>query len=202
MLARIGFVALLIVGIVALPATITYIWWTTTRTQDDQQDVASAIAPAFSLVNHLGERVSEEDYRGKWLLVFFGFTHCPDVCPTTLAELAAVMRQLGTNAKEVQPLFVSIDPQRDSVAEMAEYVTQFHPSIMGLTGTDEEIAAAADSFRVFYERTPDAAAPDGYTMSHTSAVYLVSPDGEFVVPYTYGTPVQDIVEDLSNRIGQ
>lgn len=200
LLARIGFLSLMIAGVLALPAIATFAWWTTTRTHDDQQDAASAITPIFSLVNHLGERVSEEDYRGKWLLVFFGFPHCPDVCPTTLAELAAVMRQLGTNANEVQPLFVSIDPQRDSVAEMAEYVTQFHPSLVGLTGTDEEIAAAADSFQVFYERTPDAAAPDGYTMSHTSAVYLLSPEGEFVVPYTYGTPVQDIVEDLTQRI--
>lgn len=202
MLTRIGVVVSLVAAIGALPAVVTYVWWTTTRTQSEQQavELASAITPSFSLVSHRGERVSGEDYGGKWLLMFFGFTHCPDVCPTTLAELAAVMQRLGSNADAVQPLFVSIDPGRDTVDEMAEYVTQFHPSIVGLTGTDEEIAAATENFRVFYERTPDAAAPDGYTMSHTSAVYLVSPEGEFVVPYTYGTSVEEIVDDLTQRI--
>jgi protein SCO1/2 len=161
---------------------------------------ADGFRPAFTLVNHQGETVSEATYRGNWALVFFGFTNCPDICPTTLAELADVMDGLGDEAAEVTPLFITIDPERDRVENMAEYVSAFHPSIVGLTGTDKQVAEAAESFKAYFERVPEDSAPDGYTMGHTSAVYLISPGGHFVRTYQFDTPPETIIMDLKERI--
>ncbi len=162
--------------------------------------VTEAILPRFALTDHTGSAVTEASYRGRWLLVFFGFTNCPDICPTTLAELADVVDGLGPSADAVQPIFISVDPTRDNPAALAEYVAAFHPAIVGLTGANEALAAAASSFRAYYERTEQAEAPDGYTMAHTSAVYLVSPEGRFERVYAYGTPVADILADLKPRL--
>lgn len=167
---------------------------------ETSQDTASAFRPAFSLTDHRGTAVTEQRYRGKWLLVFFGFTNCPDICPTTLGELTRVMERLGANAKAVKPLFISIDPGRDGVESMAEYVSAFHPAIVGLTGSAPQIAAAAGAFKAYYEKQPQESAPNGYTMGHTSAVYLISPEGAFVRTYSYGTLPADIVADLQKRL--
>lgn len=163
-------------------------------------DEVSGFRPTFILVNHQGETVSEATYRGNWALVFFGFTNCPDICPTTLAELADVMDGLGDAAAKVTPLFITIDPERDRVENVAEYVSAFHPSIVGLTGTDKQVAEAADSFKAYFERVPQDSAPGGYTMGHTSAVYLISPDGYFVRTYQFREPPEIIVKDLRERI--
>jgi protein SCO1/2 len=156
--------------------------------------------PAFTLVSHQGDTVSEATYRGNWVLVFFGFTNCPDICPTTLAELADVMDGLGNAAAKVTPLFITIDPVRDRVENVAEYVSAFHPSIVGLTGTDKQVAEAAKSFKAYFERVPQDSAPDGYTMGHTSVVYLISPKGHFVRTFKFRTPPEMIIEDLKERI--
>lgn len=160
----------------------------------------NGIRPAFTLVSHEGKTVSEAAYRGGWALVFFGFTNCPDICPTTLADLAKVMDGLGDEAAEVTPLFITIDPERDRVESMAEYVSSFHPSIVGLTGTDQQVAEAANSFKIYFERVPRNSAPDGYTMGHTSAVYLISPEGFFARTYQFGTSPDMIIKDLKERI--
>ncbi len=156
--------------------------------------------PAFTLVNHQGDTVSEATYRGNWALVFFGFTNCPDICPTTLAELAEVMDRLSSESNEVTPLFISVDPARDSIEALTEYVSAFHPSIVGLTGSDKQISNAVSSFKAYFEREAQDSAPDGYTMAHTSSIYLMSPAGYFVRTFKYGTPPEDILEDLRGRI--
>ena len=161
---------------------------------------ASSVAAEFELTGHDGVVRTAEDFRGKWSLIFFGFTNCPDICPTTLAEIAQVMDDLGPQADAVQPLFISVDSERDRPGELAEYVPQFHPSILGLAGTPEQIEAAAASFKIFYERVPEQSAPDGYTMGHTSQVFLFDPDGGFVRLYGYGTPAPEITADLRARI--
>ena len=143
---------------------------------------------------------TEDDFKGKWTLVFFGFTNCPDVCPTTLAEIAQTLDDLGPKAEAVQPLFISVDSDRDRPVDLAEYVPQFHPSILGLAGTPEQIKDAAASFKIFYERVPEDTAPDGYTMGHTSQLFLFAPDGGFVRLYGYGTPAPEITADLRARI--
>jgi protein SCO1 len=133
----------------------------------------------FALTDHNGNRVTEADYAGKYLLVFFGFTHCPDVCPTTLNQVALTMRALGDRAAQVQPLFVTIDPARDTPEIMAEYVGLFDAGIVGLTGSDREIADIARAYRVHYAKAEIEGAPDDYLMDHSVLLYLMAPDGSF-----------------------
>ena len=159
-----------------------------------------AFRPSFSLPDAAGLQRTSQDFAGQHLLVFFGFTNCPDVCPTTLSEVAQVMDDLGDDAALVQPLFISIDPERDRRLGLAEFTAAFHPSIIGLAGDEAQTRAAADSFRIFYAREGDAAAPDGYTMSHSPALYLISPEGDWLRQFTYGTPAADILADLQPRL--
>lgn len=187
------------VAIAALGAGVLAV--TGSRAPEVATSAASSVVAEFELTGHDGVVRTEEDFRGTWTLVFFGFTKCPDICPTTLAEIAQVMDALGPQADAVQPLFISVDSDRDRPEELAEYVPLFHPSILGLAGTPEQIEAAAASFKIFYERVPEDTAPDGYTMGHTSQVFLFDPDGGFVRLYGYGTPAPEITEDLSARIG-
>jgi protein SCO1/2 len=170
------------------------------RSVDTMANTESLVVAEFELTGHDGMIRTAEDFRGQWSLVFFGFTNCPDICPTTLAEIVQVMDDLGPQADDVQPLFISVDGQRDKPELLAEYVPQFHPSILGLVGTSEQIEAAAKSFKVFYERVDEETAPDGYTMGHTSQVFLFDPAGVFVRLYGYGTPAPKITADLSARI--
>lgn len=147
-----------------------------------------------------GKLRTSAEFRGKFLLVFFGFTNCPDVCPTTLSEVAQVMDDLGPDAGKVQPIFVSIDPERDRRLGLSTYTEAFHPSILGLAGTEAETRAAAESFKIFYEREDAPTSPDGYTMSHSSGLFLVSPDGAWLRQFSYGTPAADILSDLQSRL--
>jgi protein SCO1 len=129
----------------------------------------------FALTATDGTAVTEQSYRGKWLLIYFGYTFCPDICPTTMMELAQALQALGPRAAEAQAVFVSVDPQRDRPDVLAEYLKSFDPRSVGLTGTSAQISAAAKSFNVFYERhdTEDG----NYTYDHSSYVYLVDPGG-------------------------
>ena len=140
--------------------------------------------PAFTLPDAEGRLRTSADFACKHILVFFGFTNCPDVCPTTLAEVAQVMDDRGDQAGQVQPLFISIDPERDRRLGLADFTAAFHPSIIGLAGDDARTRAAADSFKVFFEREDDAAAPDGYNMSHSPALYLIGPEGDWLRQFT------------------
>ncbi len=134
-----------------------------------------SLGGAFSLVDQRGQPVTEASYAGKWLLVYFGYTFCPDVCPTELGTMAAAIDALGPLGERVTPVFVTIDPQRDTVAQMAEYVGRFHPRMQGLTGTPEQVAEAARRYRVYFARAQRAESSD-YLMDHSSFVYLVGPD--------------------------
>ena len=160
----------------------------------------AAFRPTFALPNAEGQMRTPADFAGKHLLVFFGFTSCPDVCPTTLAEVAQVMDDLGDDAANVQPLFISVDPERDRRLGLAEFTAAFHPSILGLAGDASQTRAAADSFKIFFEREDDAAAPDGYMMSHSPALYLIGPDGDWLRQFPYGTLAADILADLQSRL--
>ena len=160
----------------------------------------ASIKSDFSLVDHTGKAVKDEDFRGKWLLVFFGYTYCPDVCPTTLNEIAEVMERLGEKAVNVQPLFITIDPERDKPEQMAAYVAAFDPRIVGLTGTPEQVKAAAGAFRVYYAKATDAGASDGYLMDHSTALYLMNPDGEFEAFFSFNDDVGKIVSGVQQRL--
>ena len=161
---------------------------------------AAPFRPTFTLADADGQLRTPADFAGKYLLVFFGFTNCPDVCPTTLAEVAQVMDDLGDEGGQVQPLFISVDPERDRKLGLAEFTTAFHPSILGLAGDAAQTRAAADSFKIYFEREDDAAAPDGYMMAHSSGLFLIGPEGDWLGQFTYGTPAADIVADLQSRL--
>ena len=133
----------------------------------------------FSLTDHTGRDVTENDYSGRWQLVVLGFTYCPDICPTTLAFVGTVLDLLGPDVERVAPLFISVDPERDTVEIMAEYVAAFHPRIIGLTGSPAQIAAAAEEFKAYYEKREEDSVPDGYLVAHSGRIYLMRPDGRF-----------------------
>lgn len=160
----------------------------------------AAFQPEFALADAEGQVRSSEEFAAKYLLVFFGFTNCPDVCPTTLSDVAQVMDELGADASRIQPIFISVDPERDRRLGLAAFTQAFHPSILGLAGDDAATRAAAESFKIFYERETDPNAPDGYTMSHSPALYLVGPDGNWLRQFTYGTPAPEILADLQSRL--
>lgn len=184
----------------ALLAFAALAWTGGLRANGMGEATQEAFRPEFRLEDAAGRPVTNEDFRGRYQLVFFGFTNCPDVCPTTLSEVAQVMDDLGPEADQVQPLFISVDPERDAGAELAEFTSAFHPSILGLTGSPEATRAAAGSFKIFFAREEDPAAPDGYSMAHASALYLIGPDGDWLRQYEYGMPAADILTDLQNRL--
>jgi protein SCO1/2 len=130
----------------------------------------------FSLTDHTGRAVTERDFVGRWLLVYFGYTYCPDVCPTELGALAAALDTMGAAGEAVTPVFITIDPERDTPAALADYVGRFHPRIVGLTGTPEQVTEAARRFRVYFARARSSDATE-YLMDHSGFVYLVGPDG-------------------------
>jgi protein SCO1/2 len=171
---------------------------TPSGTNADMSD--PAFRAAFELTDHQGMIRTERDFSKQWMLVFFGFANCPDVCPTTLAEVAAVMEGLGNDADKVQPIFISIDPERDTPAAMAEFVPLFGAGIIGLTGTPQQIKETSETFPIFYERIEEASAPDGYTMGHTSHLFLFDPQAGFADSWPYGTSAEEILADVKARI--
>ena len=152
------------------------------------------IGGPFALTDQAGQARTDRDFRGKYLLVYFGFTYCPDVCPTDLQAIGLAMDQLGTLAAAVQPLFVTLDPARDTVEQLAQYVPLFHPKLIGLTGSEAAIAAAANAYRVYYKRVPFEKNAADYTVDHSAFVYLVDPDGKYLGFFPPGTPAERMVE--------
>lgn len=145
----------------------------------------------FTLTNARGQRASLSQYRGKWVLLYFGYTTCPDVCPTDLLEIGKAVRLLGAQADRVQPVFVTLDPERDRPAVIGEYAASFHPRFAALTGTPAEIAAVAARYKVFYEKV---AIPGGlgYTIDHAAFTYVIRPDGKYHGILPPGTPADRI----------
>jgi protein SCO1 len=152
----------------------------------------------FTLVGEGGKIVTDRDFRGKHMLVFFGFTHCPDICPAELQVMSASLEELGDKAKEVAPIFITLDPERDTPDVVTSYVKNFGPEFVGLTGSPEAIAAAAKAYRVAYSKfTPEGADKTGnYSIDHTALVYLMGPDGEFITHIPYDTTPAKMTETL------
>jgi len=145
---------------------------------------APDIGGAFTLVGHNGKTVTDADFRGRYLLVFFGYTFCPDVCPTALQIVTEAMDLLGVQATKVQPLFISVDPERDTPENLKSFVENFHPRMIGLTGSPEQVAAAAKVYLVYYAKANDE---EEYLMDHSAIIYLMGPDGKFVTHFSHGT---------------
>ena len=150
-------------------------------------------APDFHLRDASGKARSLSDFRGKVVVLFFGYTHCPEICPTTLADLAQVMRKLGKDAEKVQVLFVTLDPERDTPEVLAKYVPYFYPSFLGLYGDARATAQAAKTFAVSYEKHADK---NGYTLDHSDSTYLIGKNGRIVLMSPYGQRPDMLVEDI------
>jgi protein SCO1/2 len=157
------------------------------------QQVAAVGGP-FRLVDQNGQTVSDQDLKGRPFLVFFGFTHCPDVCPTTLFEVSEILRALGPDAERTRALFITVDPERDTPAMMKDYLSSFDPHLLGLTGDPAAVAAVAKAYRVYYRKVP--LDDGGYTMDHTAIVYLMDKSGRFVAPFSLKRPTEAAVADL------
>jgi protein SCO1 len=136
----------------------------------------------FALVNGDSHPVTDRDFRGKYLLVYFGYTYCPDVCPTTLNAVADALDKLGKTADRLQPLFITVDPRRDTPGVIKQYAAAFSPRVLGLTGTPAEIAAVAKEYHVYYAEHRTGPGPNDYSMDHSSILYLMGPDGRFIAP--------------------
>jgi protein SCO1/2 len=157
----------------------------------------------FRMTNDLGQPVTAASYRGKVVLLYFGYTHCPDVCPLTLVHLHTVLQKLGRQGDEVRVLFVTVDPARDTVPVLHQYVTAFDPRIAGLTGTQDEIAQLAKRYRAFYKPEPARASSTGdYEVTHSSAVYVFDREGRARLLATPGSSNDEILHDLKILVGQ
>jgi protein SCO1/2 len=143
---------------------------------------AAAIGGPFRLIDQDGKTVTEQDFKGRPSLVFFGFTHCPDICPTTLFDVSEIIRSLGPDAARVNALFITVDPERDTPQAMKDYLSSFDPRLSGLTGDDASIAAVAKAYRAYYKKVP--LEDGGYTMDHLAIVYLMDKQGRFVAPFS------------------
>jgi protein SCO1 len=158
----------------------------------------AAIGGPFQLTDQAGQSVTDQNLKGRPTLIFFGFTHCPDVCPTSLFEISEVLRAMGKDADKVNAWFVSVDPERDTAAAMKEYLASFDPHLKGLTGNPEAIAKVISSYRVYARKVP---LKDGdYTMDHTALVYLMDKDGRFVAPFNLKRSPQDAATDLKRYL--
>jgi protein SCO1/2 len=155
----------------------------------------------FHLIDQDGAPREDRDFRGRWMMIYFGYTHCPDVCPLTLSLMSDVMQRLGGKSSHIVPIFITVDPARDTPKVMGEYVKAFDPRIVGLTGTPDEIAVAARDYRVYYAKAADKDAPNGYLMDHSSVIYVMRPgDGRFVATFTNETTADQMATRLKKLI--
>lgn len=166
--------------------------------RSSQLPLAASIGGPFTLTSHEGKRLSDTDLRGKPFAIFFGFTNCPDVCPTTMLEMANRLEELGPLADKLNIVFVTVDPARDTSEFLKRYLANFDKRIIGLTGTDAEIAAVARAYRAVYKKVPTQT---DYTMDHTATVYLMDAQGRFVGTIAYQEPAETQRKKLRRLVG-
>lgn len=183
-------------------------WWVDSEKQQElQRKRVSQLKKValgqgdFSLVDHQGQRRTKKDFLGRWVLLYFGFTHCPDICPDELDKLSAVVAALDQEASlpPVQPLFITVDPERDNVPALAGYVKDFHPRLIGLTGTSEEVKDAGRDYRVYASAGPKDEDGD-YIVDHSILIYLISPEGLFLDYYNRMKNQDQITQSVRNHI--
>lgn len=162
---------------------------------------ALGIGGPFTLQDGNGKRVTDRDFRGKYMLIYFGYTFCPDVCPITLNAVAEAMDKLGPAAERIQPLFITVDPKRDTPSVVKQYAAAFGPGVKGLTGTADEIEKVAKAYRVYYAEHRTGPGPDDYTMDHSSVLYLMGPDGGFVAPVRADQSGEEMAASLKKLMG-
>jgi protein SCO1 len=194
MKARTAQILLMLAGFLAGVASIVLVVVLVSGRNPVPSAGAAAIGGPFSLVDQNGRTVTDQDLRGHPFLVFFGFTHCPDVCPTSLFEISEVLGKLGPDAQKLSALFVTIDPERDTPAAMKDYLASFNSRLVGLTGDPAAIAAVAKEYRVYVKKVP--LDHGDYTMDHTALVYLMDKEGRFVTPFNLKRTPEEAAADL------
>ncbi len=162
----------------------------------------TAIRGQFQLTDHTGKERTNESFKGQYTLVYFGYTFCPDICPTGLQVMTKAIDRLDAKTqKKITPLFITIDPKRDTVDQLNSYVSNFHPRLIGLTGTEEQIAGAARAFRVYYSRPKENSdASNDYLLDHSSIIYLMDSGGTYITHFTHKTSVSKIVDILKDKV--
>lgn len=187
-------------------AAIAIVLLTACSTPDNEEsslfgtDITGAdFATDFNLTDHNGEPRQLADYQGKVVVLFFGFTHCPDICPTTMADLAAAMKIMGNQSDGVQVLFVTVDPERDTKEVLAKFVPSFDSRFVGLTGTPEEIDQTAKTFKIFYSKQQEAGQA-GYSFDHSAGVYVFDKQGKIRIYLKYGQKPEEIANDLNTLL--
>ncbi|NQV83585.1 MAG: SCO family protein [Rhodospirillales bacterium] len=179
----------LILSLIAVLAISAAATWNLVHTVKE----ASAPPPVviggpFRLVDHNAKPVTDADFRNRYMLIFFGYTYCPDVCPTAMLTVGGALDILGKEASKVQPLFISVDPERDTPDVLNSFLKNFHPSIIGLTGSPEQVTAATKAYRVYSAKVKEDSDAEGeYLMNHTAGLYLMDPDGKFITMFSHNT---------------
>ncbi|MFZ4124886.1 MAG: SCO family protein [Rickettsiales bacterium] len=158
------------------------------------------IGGPFTLVDGTGSTVTEKNFAGKYTLVFFGFTHCPDICPTSLLVTKNALDKIGEKAKKLVPIFITIDPERDNVDVVGRYVRNFGTAFVGLTGSPEQIKQAADAYKVYYQKVEDKGSGMGYVMDHSGFIYLMGPDGKYLTHFPHTISEQALAEALGKYL--
>ncbi len=170
-------------------------------TGEAQAQADRPIVARYLLMDTKGRTVTDKDFPGSYQLIAFGYTYCPDICPTTLAEMSLLMKRLGKLSDYIQPIFVTVDPERDTPAKLSQYTAFFHPRILGLTGSPAIIRRVADNFKVRYEKHYEPGGdPNNYSVDHSAGMYLLGPDGRFAAKFAYATPVSEIAERLRSMM--
>jgi protein SCO1 len=186
-------------------AAIAGLWYVAPAPDDGKTPIRSngtaAIGGPFTLTDQTGRTVTDKTYAGKFELIYFGYTFCPDACPTDLQVMSRALDMLGDSAGRIQPIFITIDPERDTRVVMGDYVSQFHPSLIGLTGTLEQTAAAARAYRVYYKKADSPVEGGVYVMDHSSFTYLMGPDGSFLESFGPGTGPEDMALRIREIMG-
>ena len=194
--------------VVAAVGSAAIVWWMNRPAENDGSLIggfsSASVGGPFELTDHTGSDVTDADFLGRPMLMYFGFTYCPDVCPTELSRVASVATELsldgGNGRSAITPVFVTIDPERDDPPAIAQYVGLFHPDMVGLTGTPEQIAAIARTYRVYYQRVslPDSA--DDYTMDHSSYLYAIDARGEVADVFTPDDDIDHMVDVMQRLV--
>ncbi|MBC8339120.1 MAG: SCO family protein [Rhodospirillales bacterium] len=191
---------LMILALLAALAVSGAALWTLNRSVPVANPSVNIGGP-FRLVDHHAKPVTEADFRGRHMLVFFGYTYCPDVCPTAMQTVSEALDMLGKEAGNIRPVFISVDPDRDTPDVLKDFVANFHPSLTGLTGTPEQIKEVANAFRVYFGKVkPEGAEADEYLMNHTAGVYLMGPDGKFLTLFSHNVPPEDMAAKIKKLL--
>ena len=150
----------------------------------------------FSLIDHESQPFTQEQLKGRFALVYFGFTHCPDICPTGLMTITHALEALGKDAQAIQPVFISVDPERDTPKALSEYLQNFHPSFIGLSGSDEQVKQTAAAFKVYYSKVEQPGSALGYLVDHSGYIFLMGPDGKYLAHFPHNVAEQTLTATL------